>query len=46
MFGYALLRRLGLEPAAARAKVMELRAVTGEGVGADRLAWGDAQSPP
>jgi protein-tyrosine phosphatase len=46
MFGYALLRQLGLEPAAAHAKLMELRAVTGEGVGADRLAWGDAVSPP
>jgi protein-tyrosine phosphatase len=46
MFGYALLRRLGLEPATARAKLMELRAVTGEGVGADRLAWGDAQASP
>ncbi|HMG13025.1 MAG TPA: tyrosine-protein phosphatase [Gemmatimonadaceae bacterium] len=42
MFGYALLRQLGLEPAAARAKLSELRAVTGEGVGEDRLAWGDA----
>jgi hypothetical protein len=44
MFGYALLRRLGLEPTAARAKLTELRAVTGEGVGANRLAWGDAVS--
>jgi protein-tyrosine phosphatase len=44
MFGYALLRHLGLEPAAARAKLMELRAVTGEGVGVARLAWGDALS--
>lgn len=42
MFGYALLRQLGLEPAAARAKLAELRAVTGEGVGDERLAWGDA----
>jgi protein-tyrosine phosphatase len=41
MFGYALLRQLGLEPAAARAKLVELRAVTGEGVGEERLAWGD-----
>jgi hypothetical protein len=46
MFGYALLRQLGLEPAAARAKLIELRAVTGEGVGDDRLAWGDALSRP
>jgi protein-tyrosine phosphatase len=41
MFGYALLRQLGLDAAAARAKLTELRAVTGEGVGEDRLAWGD-----
>jgi protein-tyrosine phosphatase len=41
MFGYALLRQLGLEPTAARAKLAELRAVTGEGVGDGRLAWGD-----
>jgi protein-tyrosine phosphatase len=42
MFGYALLRQVGLESSAARAKLNELRAVTGEGVGEDRLAWGDA----
>lgn len=42
MFGYALLRQLGLDPAAARAKLTELRPVTGDGVGEDRLAWGDA----
>jgi protein-tyrosine phosphatase len=42
MFGYALLRHLGLDRAAARSKLTELRAVTGEGVGEDRLAWGDA----
>lgn len=42
MFGYALIRQLGEEPAVARAKLSELRAVTGEGVGRDRLAWGDA----
>ena len=42
MFGYALLRQLGLDRAAARSKLTELRAVTGEGVGEDRLAWGDA----
>lgn len=41
MFGYALLRRLGLAPEAARARLAELRAVTAEGVGAERLAWGD-----
>jgi protein-tyrosine phosphatase len=42
MFGYALLRQVGLEPAAARAKLIELRAVTAEGVGEERLAWGDS----
>jgi protein-tyrosine phosphatase len=42
MFGYALLRQLGFEPAVARAMLTELRAVTGEGVGEERLAWGDA----
>jgi protein-tyrosine phosphatase len=45
MFGYALLRQVGLEPSAARAKLNELRAVTGEGVGEERLAWGDALFP-
>jgi protein-tyrosine phosphatase len=42
MFGYALLRQLGLDRSTARSKLMELREVTGEGVGEDRLAWGDA----
>lgn len=42
MFGYALLRQVGLGPLAARAKLTEIRAVTGEGVGNGRLAWGDA----
>jgi protein tyrosine phosphatase (PTP) superfamily phosphohydrolase (DUF442 family) len=42
MFGYALLRQLGLDRSMARSKLMELREVTGEGVGEDRLAWGDA----
>jgi len=42
MFGYALLRQVGLERGAARAKLTELRTVTGEGVGDERLAWGDA----
>jgi protein-tyrosine phosphatase len=46
MFGYALLRQLGDEPAAARVKLFELRAVTAEGVGRDRLAWGDALVQP
>jgi protein-tyrosine phosphatase len=45
MFGYALLRQLGLDRAAARAKLIELRAVTGEGVGEGRLAWGDTLFP-
>ena len=42
MFGYALLRQLGLAAGEARAKLAELRGVTAEGVGDDRLAWGDA----
>ncbi len=42
MFGYALLRQIGLDPVTARAKLAELRAVTGEGVGDARLAWADA----
>lgn len=41
MIGYAVLRRLGLSADEARAKLGELRAVTADGVGADRLAWGD-----
>ena len=41
MFGYALLRQCGLDQAAARAKLAELRQVTADGVGPDRLAWGD-----
>lgn len=41
MFGYALLRQLGLDPVAARARLGELRVVTAEGVGERRLAWGD-----
>jgi protein-tyrosine phosphatase len=41
MFGYALLRRLGLSADEARSKLAELRAVTAEGVGEDRLRWGD-----
>jgi protein-tyrosine phosphatase len=41
MFGYALLRQFGLDPAVARAKLAELRQVTADGVGPDRLAWGD-----
>jgi protein tyrosine phosphatase (PTP) superfamily phosphohydrolase (DUF442 family) len=45
MFGYALLRQLGLDRDAARSKLVELRVVTGEGVGDERLAWGDALFP-
>jgi protein-tyrosine phosphatase len=41
MVGYAILRCAGLDAEAARAKLAELRAVTAEGVGAARLAWGD-----
>jgi protein-tyrosine phosphatase len=41
MFGYALLRVVGLHRAAAVEKLRELRAVTAEGVGSDRLEWGD-----
>jgi protein-tyrosine phosphatase len=41
MFGYALLRQLGLSAETSRAKLKELRQVTAEGVGPDRLAWGD-----
>jgi Tyrosine phosphatase family len=41
MVGYALLRCVGLDAVAARAKLHALRAVTAEGVGAARLAWGD-----
>ncbi|RYZ14642.1 MAG: hypothetical protein EOO70_07495 [Myxococcaceae bacterium] len=46
MFGYALLRQLGLSAEAARARLAELRQVTAEGVGPDRLAWGDALVEP
>lgn len=46
MVGYAVLRLLGLDPAAARAKLTELRPVTGEGVGLHRLAWGDSLAQP
>lgn len=42
MFGHALLRQLGLSAEEARGKLAELRSVTAEGVGDDRLAWGDA----
>ena len=42
MIGYALLRQLRLSADAAREKLSELRSVTAEGVGPDRLAWGDS----
>lgn len=41
MFGYALLRTCGLEPAVARETLAALRAVTAEGVGDQRLAWAE-----
>lgn len=41
MFGYALLRRLGMDRDDARAKLAELRVLTAEGVGDERMAWGD-----
>jgi protein-tyrosine phosphatase len=42
MFGYALLRHIGLSAEDARVKLVELRGVIADGVGSDRLAWGDA----
>jgi protein-tyrosine phosphatase len=42
MFGYALLRQVGLSAEDARGKLGELRGVTADGVGSHRLAWGDA----
>lgn len=41
MFGYALLRRLGLVPEEAHTMLVTLRAETAAGVGAERLTWGD-----
>ena len=41
MFGYALLRCAGLGRDAALVTLRELRAVTADGVGAERLDWGD-----
>jgi hypothetical protein len=41
MFGYALLRVAGLAREAALEKLRELRVVTAEGVGTDRIEWGD-----
>lgn len=42
MVAYGLLRLAGLGPAAAREALARLRAVTADGVGEARLAWGDA----
>lgn len=41
MFGYAVLRRFGLSADDARAKLLALRGVTADGVGDERLHWGD-----
>ena len=41
MFGYAFLRVLGLDQATDPCKLRELRAIAAEGVGAERLQWGD-----
>jgi protein-tyrosine phosphatase len=46
MVGYALLRQFGLDTAAARARLAELRTITAEGVGDERLAWGDRLAEP
>lgn len=41
MIAYAFLRYLGYSESDAIAKLKEMRALTQEGVGADRLAWGN-----
>jgi len=41
MFGYALLRTLGLDRTDANSALHELRAATALGVGEGRLRWGD-----
>lgn len=41
MITYGFLRYTGLDAEAARQKLEALREVTSEGVGADRLEWGD-----
>ena len=46
MIAYGWLRSTGLPQDAALAKLHVLRAVTGEGVGAERLAWGDQFGDP
>ena len=42
MITHALLRRLGLGPEAAREALRRMRPITADGVGEERLAWGDA----
>jgi protein-tyrosine phosphatase len=46
MISYALLRHVGLAPEQARLTLGELRAVTAEGVGEARVAWGDRFGQP
>jgi protein-tyrosine phosphatase len=46
MVGYAILRQFGLDTAAARAMLAVLRTITADGVGDDRLAWGDRLAEP
>jgi protein-tyrosine phosphatase len=41
MFGYALLRAHGLDPGKAAATLQQLRAVTADGVGEQRLEWAE-----
>lgn len=41
MFGYALLRCVGLDAVEAVAKLRLLREVTADGVGDERIRWGD-----
>lgn len=41
MMGYALLRHVGLTPDEAMNRLRALRVVTAEGVGQERLDWGD-----
>lgn len=40
MFAHALLRVCGLDPTTARSLLHQMRAVTDEGVGEDRIEWG------
>jgi protein-tyrosine phosphatase len=46
MISYALLRHVGMSPEQARRTLRELRAVTAQGVGEARLAWGDSFGRP